>query len=63
MSFKLFRAKINALCDAHGLTVYEILHADGKHIARLSNGYTVIGNMTTPSVTFKNRNHCFQGNI
>ena len=59
MSYELFSAKINALCAAHGLTA-EIKHEDGRHIARLSDGYTVTANNVTSAVTFRNRNHCFQ---
>lgn len=59
MSYDLFSSYMTALCEANGLTA-KISHEDGRHIAKLSDGWTVTANTTTSSVTFRNRNHCFQ---
>ena len=60
MPYELFESKINALCLKHGLEARFSVDSDrGLYKAELSSGYTITGNSVTPSVTFRNRNHCF----
>lgn len=59
MSFALFCEKINGLCDRYGLIIWCLKHENGRHIARLSNGYTFIANASSSVLQIKNRNHSF----
>ena len=64
MSYEVFASLIQDLCERKGLTIWEMKHIDdkydpdyGKQIARLSSGYTILGNSVATSVEFRNRNH------
>ena len=59
MSFELFCAKIQEYADGCGVSV-RFSSEDGKHMAFLPDGNVITANSITPSVTYRDRNHCYQ---
>lgn len=62
MSFELFRSKAEEYAKACGLSIKKLVHEDGLHIARFSDGSIITANSVTASVTWRDeyRNHCKQ---
>lgn len=60
MSFELFCAKVRDYSKASGLSISNLVHEDGRHVARFSDGSQITANSITGSVTWRDpyRNHC-----
>lgn len=52
MSYDVFQEQIKGLVKCSGSKV-SFSHEDGKHIARCSNGVTIVGNTICPKVLVK----------
>lgn len=60
MSFELFCTKVHEYSKASGLSILKLIHEDGLHVARFSDGSQITANSKTASVTWRDpyRNHC-----
>lgn len=52
MSYDVFKERVRGLVNRSGSKV-SFHHEDGKHIARCSDGVTIIGNVLCPRVLVK----------
>ena len=52
MSYDVFKERVKGLVNRSGSAV-RFSHEDGRHIARCSDGVTIIGNVSCPRVLVK----------
>lgn len=52
MSYDVFKERVKGLVNRSGSAVW-FSHEDGRHIARCSDGVTIIGNVSCPRVLVK----------
>lgn len=54
MSFEVFRNRVNALIERSGGNLMVAFSSEGgKHTARISDGTTIIGNLTSHKVSVR----------
>lgn len=50
MAFEVFAERVSAIAAKSGVSVRFRREDDGRHFAHCSDGVTIIGNMSSPSV-------------
>ena len=53
MSFDVFKKRVSAIVSKAGASVRFHHEDDGRHFAHCSDGVTIIGNLSSPSVCVK----------